>query len=169
MGVSRLHVCLCGLALLSPAVVLANSDQAEYAIEGKYFDALDQPTYQIDSDGSVDWYTATGFQAYHQSCDSCHGPNGAGSAYGLALTDAARTMRHFDFTDTVVNGQILQSEGRTRIMPAFGTNSEVMCRLDAIYVYLRAKAAGVLTAESGVGKSRKNAAAKAVLDDCLSQ
>ena len=163
-----LRSCLLALALLVCPTAFANSDEAEYAINGKHFDALDQPTYKVNPNGSVDWYTANGFQAYHRSCHSCHGPNGAGSDYGSALTKAVTTLRHFDFTDVVVNGQITRLGGQARVMPAFGTNPKVMCRLDAIYVYLRAEAAGVLKTEKPL-VSTADPDAIADLGACLAQ
>ena len=168
MGVAVLRAGLFGIALLAPSAALSTGTQSEYAIEGKHFDALDQPTYQIAADGKPDWYTATGFRAYQEICSSCHGPNGAGSPYGSALTDAVRTLQYFDFADAVVNGQVILSNGLTRVMPAFGTNPKVMCRLDGIYVYLRAEAAGLLD-ESAVEHAVANPTAEADLERCLSE
>ena len=168
MGIAGLRASVFGIALLAPSTALSADDQSEYAINGKHFDALDQPTYQIATDGKPDWYTATGFHAYHETCNSCHGPKGAGSPYGSALTETVKTLRYFDFMDTVVNGQVILSSGQTRVMPAFGTNPKVMCRLDAIYVYLRAEAAGLLD-ESALEHAVANPAAQADLERCLSE
>jgi len=43
---------------------------------GKYADKNGNPTYKISADGTVDWYTYSGFRRYHSDCHVCHGPNG---------------------------------------------------------------------------------------------
>lgn len=154
-------------ALSLPGAAAANDDRASYAIGGKHFDRNDVPTFQIDPDGNADWFTATGFQAYHQLCRNCHGPKGSGSEYGAALVDPERKLQYFDFTDIVVNGQIVQSGGNARVMPAFGTNPEVMCRLDAIYIYLRAETAGALDGKPPVQSVAASKEPAIELDDCL--
>lgn len=136
-------------ALLVPAWAASGTpktDAVSYVIGAKHFDANDVPTYQIAEDGTADWYTTTGHAAYHLTCHTCHGQRGTGSQYGNALSDPAILARYFDFKDATVNGQIVHHNGRTRIMPAFGTNAEVTCRLDAIYIYLRAETAEMLGA-----------------------
>ena len=47
--------------------------------DGKYFDKDGNPTYNIKPDGTVDWYTYSGFRRYHSECHVCHGPDGMGS------------------------------------------------------------------------------------------
>ena len=46
------------------------------------------PTYKIDNDGTVDWYTYSGFVRYSAECLRCHGPDGLGSSYGPILTQS---------------------------------------------------------------------------------
>ncbi len=41
---------------------------------GKYADKNGNPTYHISQDGTVDWYTYSGFRRYHSDCHVCHGP-----------------------------------------------------------------------------------------------
>ena len=55
---------------------------------GKYSDKDGNPTYKISADGTVDWYTYSGFRRYHSDCHVCHGPNGEGSSYAPALVDS---------------------------------------------------------------------------------
>jgi hypothetical protein len=43
-------------------------------------------------------------------------------------------MDYYDFVDVVVNGR----QNGNSVMPSFGTNQNVMCYLDDIYVYLKA-------------------------------
>ena len=45
---------------------------------GKYADKDGNPTYNIHPDGTVDWYTYSGYRRYHSDCHVCHGPNGDG-------------------------------------------------------------------------------------------
>src|SRR5712675_153448 len=59
---------------------------------GKYADKDGNPTYKIGEDGTVDWYTYSGFRRYHSDCHVCHGPNGEGSSYAPALAEALKTL-----------------------------------------------------------------------------
>lgn len=170
MGVSAVRLACTTISsffIMLPACVVAASDLSSYAIGGKHFDANDTPTYQIEEDGRSDWYTASGHAAYRETCQPCHGARGTGTDYGVPLADAAILSRYFDFTDTTVNGQIITKGQQTRIMPAFGTNEEVICRLDAIYIYLRAEAAGVLPAVPPESSGDRQETAIAELALCL--
>ena len=106
---------------------------------GKYFDKDGNPTFKIN-DGSVDWYTYSGYRRYHSECHVCHGPDGEGSSYAPALKDSLKTMSYADFTTLVIGGRKNVNTANENVMPAFGTNPNVMCYLDDIYVYLRARA-----------------------------
>lgn len=172
MGVDAMRLALAGLSCLFLALsapAKAASDAASYAVGAKRYDANDVPTYRIETDGRTDWYTASGYVAYHETCQTCHGERGAGSDYGVPLANAAILSRYFDFTDATVNGQIVQKDQQTHIMPAFGTNEDVICRLDAIYIYLRAEAAGVLTAQAPESSGDAPEAATAELELCLGE
>ena len=107
--------------------------------DGKYYDKAGNPTYNI-KDGTVDWYMYSGYRRYHSECHVCHGPDGEGSSYAPALKDSLKTMSYADFTATVIGGRKNVSTATENVMPAFGTNPNVMCYLDDIYVYLRARA-----------------------------
>ena len=108
--------------------------------DGKYYDRQGNPTYRVQTDGTVDWATYSGFRRYHSDCHVCHGPDGEGSTYAPALASSLKTMRYFDFVNTVVNGRKNVNTAQDNVMPAFGTNPNVMCYLDDIFVYLRARA-----------------------------
>jgi methanol metabolism-related c-type cytochrome len=116
----------------SPAV--ASSDN------GKYADKDGNPTYKIGEDGAVDWYTFSGFRRYHSDCHVCHGPNGEGSSYAPALANSLKTLSYVDFNNIVTNGRQNVDAANDKVMPSFATNVNVMCYLDDIYVYLRARA-----------------------------
>ncbi|TKA98650.1 MAG: c-type cytochrome, methanol metabolism-related, partial [Mesorhizobium sp.] len=46
---------------------------------GKYLDADGNPTYKIEN-GTVDWYTFSGYRRYHSDCHVCHGQDATGSS-----------------------------------------------------------------------------------------
>lgn len=108
--------------------------------DGKYLDKEGNPTYKIQPDGTVDWYTYSGYRRYHSDCHVCHGPDGMGSSYAPALKDSLKTMSYGDFLSTVASGRKNVSTAQDNVMPAFGDNPNVACHMDDIYVYLRARA-----------------------------
>jgi methanol metabolism-related c-type cytochrome len=108
--------------------------------DGKYFDKDGNPTYHFAPDGTADWYTYSGYRRYHSECHVCHGPDGMGSTYAPALKDSLKTMSYTDFLSTVANGRKNVNTAQENVMPAFGTNPNVSCYMDDIYVYLRARA-----------------------------
>ena len=111
--------------------------------DGKYADKNGNPTYKISDDGTVDWYTYSGFRRYHSDCHVCHGPNGEGSSYAPALADP-EDFSYTDFADVVTNGRKHVDAANDKVMPSFADNVNVMCFLDDIYVYLRARANGAI-------------------------
>jgi methanol metabolism-related c-type cytochrome len=107
---------------------------------GKNLDKEGSPTFKVASDGTVDWYTYSGYRRYHSECHVCHGPDGMGSTYAPALKDSLKTMSYGDFLGVVATGRQNVSASQDNVMPAFGENKNVVCYLDDIYVYLRARA-----------------------------
>jgi methanol metabolism-related c-type cytochrome len=107
--------------------------------DGKYFDKDGNPTFKIGGDGTVDWYTYSGYRRYHSECHVCHGPDGEGSTYAPGLKDSAKNTSYAEFLEVVVNGRQKVGAAQQQVMPAFGTNPNVMCYLDDIYIYLRAR------------------------------
>jgi methanol metabolism-related c-type cytochrome len=108
--------------------------------DGKYYDKAGNPTYKAQSDGTVDWPTYSGFRRYHSDCHVCHGPDGEGSSYAPALSNSLKTMSYSDYSNVVVNGRKNVNTAQGSVMPAFGTNRNVMCYFEDIFVYLRARA-----------------------------
>ena len=108
--------------------------------DGKYTDAEGNPTYKVEKDGTVDWYTYSGFRRYHSDCHTCHGPDAEGSSYAPALKNSAKTMSYADFANIAVNGRKNVTTAQENVMPAFGTDPNVMCYLDDIFAYVRARA-----------------------------
>ncbi len=112
--------------------------------DGKYYDKDGNPTFSIKPDGAADWYTYSGYIRYHSECHVCHGPNGAGSSYAPALTDSLKILSYSDFLGVIAGGRKNVNTANENVMPAFGNNKNVMCVIDDIYVYLRARANGAL-------------------------
>jgi methanol metabolism-related c-type cytochrome len=125
---------------------LAQSASVEAAREedGKFFTAEDTPTFNVAEDGTVDWYTFSGFRRYHAECHVCHGPDGEGSSYAPALKDSAVNLGYWEFVAVVASGRNLDNADANSVMPAFGTNNNVMCYLDDIYAYLLARGTGAI-------------------------
>lgn len=152
----RAALALAGLCLLSitPLAADGSGDPAPVsATDGEYADKAGNPTFKIEPDGTVDWYTSVGYIRYAANCLQCHGPDGLGSSFAPSLVDALQTLDYDAFRDTVVNGKQNVSVSQDLVMPAFGTNPNVMCYLDAIFIYLRARSDGAL----GRGQPQKNA------------
>ena len=108
--------------------------------DGKYYDKDGTPTYKVQGDSTVDWYTYSGFRRYHSDCHVCHGPDGEGSTYAPALKGSLKTIGYGDFLAVVASGRKKVNTASDNVMPAFGTNPNVMCYLDDIFIYLRARA-----------------------------
>jgi methanol metabolism-related c-type cytochrome len=130
--------------------------------DGKYYDKAGNPTFNITADGTVDWYTYSGYRRFNSECEVCHGFDGAGSTFAPSLLDSLKTMSYTDFVGVVVGGRKDVNTASDKVMPSFGTDRNVMCYLDDIYVYLRARSDGKL----GGGRPEKHvdkpaAAAKA--------
>ncbi len=105
----------------------------------RWFNAEGVPTFKIAEDGTVDWPTFSGYRRYHAECHVCHGPDGEGSSYAPALKDSAMRMDYYDFIGVVASGRQVVDAADNQVMPAFGTNPNVMCYLDDIWTYLRAR------------------------------
>ena len=118
---------------------------ASYGDNKKPMDAAGNPTYEIAADGTADWYTWRGYKKYMANCMQCHGPDGMGSSFAPNLTDQLQAIDYFKFAGIVVSGQQNQwNPSGNSIMPAWGDDPNVMCSMDAIYVYLRSRADGVV-------------------------
>jgi methanol metabolism-related c-type cytochrome len=116
--------------------------------DGKWVDKDGNPTFKIEPDGSVDWYAYVGFTRYSSECLRCHGPDGMGSTYAPALMESMKHLSYSDFYAIVASGKKEVSASQNLVMPSNGDNKNVMCFIDAIYVYLRARA------DDAVGRGR---------------
>ncbi|MDX2258211.1 MAG: c-type cytochrome, methanol metabolism-related [Hyphomicrobiaceae bacterium] len=136
--------------------------------DGKWVLPSGDPTYHIDAQGTLDFQTYRGFQRYHAECHVCHGPEGVGSTYAPALANSLKTMSYEDFVGVVASGRIVhQPGGGESVMPALGDNKNVMCYLDAIYNYLKARADDVVPRGRPKGRADLPPEVKAAEDACL--
>ncbi len=165
-GISRLAL---SLVVLSLSVVTAQSESKKPASsqDGKYLDANGDPTYNIGPDGTVDWYTYSGFLRYHSECHVCHGPDGLGSTYAPALADSLKTMSYTTFIATVAQGKKDLSAGQEKVMPSLGLNKNVMCYIDDIYVYLKARADDAVPRSRPTSHEPKPKSAKDAENACM--
>ena len=135
--------------------------------DGKWADKDGNPTFKVEPDGSLDWYTYVGFTRYSAECLRCHGPDGMGSTYAPALIDSMKRLSYSDFYAIVAGGKKDVSASQELVMPAEGANKNVMCFVDSIYSYLRARGDDAV----GRGRPEKHAAKPAAyeksVDDCM--
>lgn len=135
--------------------------------DGKWILPDGSPTFHIKKDNTLDWYSYSGFRRYHSECHVCHGPEGEGSTYAPALVTSLKTMSYSDFLGVVASGRIRNEAGTEFVMPALGDNKNVMCYIDDIYVYLKARADGALPRGRPPGRDDKPQAAKDNDKQCL--
>lgn len=140
---------------------------SSYEEDGKYFTADDIPTFNVAADGTVDWSTFSGFRRYHSECHVCHGPDGEGSSYAPALKASALDMDYYDFVDVVVNGRKRVGASANSVMPSFGDNKNVMCYLDDMYVYLKARGTEDVARGRPAKKAKKSAGYKEAESACM--
>lgn len=101
--------------------------------------------------GPIDYTLFSGWKRYHANCSVCHGPDGLGGTFAPALATSLKTLTHDQFLETVVNGK---QQGELA-MPAFGSDPNVMCYIEDIHGYLKARA------DDKIGRGRPaNVAAK---------
>src|ERR1700755_1121797 len=135
--------------------------------DGKYYDKDGNPTYKIAADGTVDWYTYSGYRRYHSECHVCHGPDGMGSSYAPALTDSVKTMSYGDFVGVVASGRKNVSSSQENVMPALGDNPNVACYMDDLYIYLRARSVDAVGRVRPAKHEDKSPAAQRDEDSCM--
>jgi len=146
---------------LTKQVTLADGCLSQEGAEfkdGKWVLPDGTPTFHVcHKEGQgyvVDWATYNGYRRYHGECHVCHGPNGLGSTYAPALADSLKTMDYGTFLGTVASGRIRDEAGTKFVMPAFGDNKNVMCFINDLYSYLKARSTGALPAGQLGGRNR---------------
>ena len=89
---------------------------------------------------AVPWAVFSGYKRYHGNCSTCHGPDGLGGTFAPALATSLKTMDHDQFLEIVVNGKA----NAQLAMPEFGADPNVMCYIEDIYTYLKARSDGAV-------------------------
>jgi len=107
-------------------------------------DASPAKPYKITDGNKVDMNTYKGYLYYGDQCMRCHGPDGAGSSYAPNLTQSLKVMSKEDVENTIINGRKHVDQSNDKVMPAFGTNEDVVENIDNIYAYLLARSDGAL-------------------------
>ena len=100
--------------------------------------------YVITDGNKVDMNTYKGYLYYGDQCMRCHGPDGAGSSYAPNLTQSLKVMSKEEVENTIINGRKHVDQSNDKVMPAFGTNEDVVENIDNIYAYLLARSDGAL-------------------------
>jgi methanol metabolism-related c-type cytochrome len=161
------RVCIPLMLFFALGLLSVVAEPAKKEKDGKWETADGSPTYNIASDGTVDWYTFSGFRRYHSECHVCHGPDGEGSTYAPSLVESLKTMSYPDFMLIVATGKEEIRTDKQAKMPALGNNRNVACYLDDLYVYLKARADGVLPRGRPAKHADKPAAADAHEKACF--
>ena len=127
----------------------------------------EEKPYKIAEDGTTDWPTFSGFRRYNSICHTCHGPDGEGSTYAPGLMESLKVISYADFMGVVASGREEVRADKQSKMPPLGDNRNVMCYIDDIYVYLKARADGVLPRGRPAKRSEKPEAAEAQEKACF--
>lgn len=134
--------------------------------DGRYRNKDGEPQPVATKDYMVDWGTWNGFRRYHDACHVCHGPNALGSTFAPSLADSLKTMDYSTFVATVSSGKKESRGGTMFVMPAFGEDRNIMCYLDDIYTYIKARSLGIMPPGRPNGREDISDEAKKAADDC---
>lgn len=140
--------------------------------DGRYRNKDGDPVPVVTKDYMVDWGTWNGFRRYHDACHVCHGPNALGSTFAPALADSLKTMDYNTFIATVSSGRVVNRAGTEYVMPAFGEDKNIMCYIDDIYTYIKARSQNATDPKTGMPAGRPNGRedispeAKKAADEC---
>ena len=103
-------------------------------------------TVECESDGKdckVNMETYIGWRMYRSQCAQCHGQDAKGSTFAPSLLDRLNQRVDYPrFVDVLTNGY----RGQMGVMPAWKDNKSVMEHIPNLYMYLEARADGVLDA-----------------------
>jgi len=166
-------ICLLAAAMMlaaSGGIAFAEGPGDPTAVKsdgGKYQDNDGDPTFKVAPDGTVDWYTYSGYRRYHSDCHVCHGPDGEGSTYAPALKNSVKTMNYGDFLAVVAGGRKNVGTAQDNVMPAFGDNPNVACYMDDLYIYLRARSVDAVGRARPAKHEDKSPAAQQAEDSCM--
>ena len=154
-------------AAAAPAAAAASPDNADVQAkakelglefkDGRYRDKDGHPAPVVSKDYKIDWAGWQGFRRYHDACHVCHGPNALGSTFAPSLAESLKTMDYETFYGTVVGGRVVDRAGTQYVMPAFGEDKNIMCYLDDIYTYIKARSINMVSeGKEGLPAGRPN-------------
>ncbi len=149
----------------NPVSDLAKTEGIKFE-DARYRNKDGDPVPVVTKDFQVDWGTWNGFRRYHDACHVCHGPNALGSTFAPALADSLKTMDYNTFIATVSSGKKENKGGTDFVMPAFGEDKNIMCYIDDIYTYIKARSLGTLPPGRPNGREDISPDAKKAADDC---
>ncbi|WP_291163396.1 c-type cytochrome [Hyphomicrobium sp.] len=155
----------------NPVSDLAKSEGIKFE-DGRYRNKDGDPVPVVTKDYMVDWGTWNGFRRYHDACHVCHGPNALGSTFAPALAESLKTMDYNTFIATVSSGRVVNRAGTEYVMPAFGEDKNIMCYIDDIYTYIKARSHNATDPKTGMPAGRPNGRedispeAKKAAEDC---
>lgn len=139
----------------NPVSDLAKSQGIKFE-DGRYRNKDGDPVPVVTKDYTVDWGTWNGFRRYHDACHVCHGPNALGSTFAPALAESLKTMDYNTFIATVSSGRVVNRAGTEYVMPAFGEDKNIMCYIDDIYTYIKARSLNATDSKTGMPAGRPN-------------
>lgn len=148
-----------------PVSELAKSQGFKFE-DGRYRNKDGDPQYVVTKDYMVDWGTWNGFRRYHDACHVCHGPNALGSTFAPALKDSLKTIDYNTFVATVAGGKKENRGGTWFIMPSFGSDKNIMCYLDDIYTYIKARSTDAMPPGRPNGREDISDEARKAADAC---
>ncbi len=149
----------------NPISELAKKDGYKFE-DGRYRNKDGDPQPVVTKDYMVDWGSWNGFRRYHDACHVCHGPNALGSTFAPSLADSLKTMDYATFLTTVSSGKRENRGGTEFVMPSFGEDKNIMCYIDDIYTYIKARSLDILPPGRPNGREDISPDAKKAADDC---
>ena len=132
------------MVTVASSVVLAGGAFLARSPAGAADQAPAPKPYVVKDGNHVDMHTYKGFLYYGDACLRCHGPDGLGSSYAPNLLQVVKRLSKEQVENTIINGKKDVSQSSDLVMPAFGTNEDVVENLDNIYAYLLARSDGAL-------------------------
>jgi mono/diheme cytochrome c family protein len=130
---------------IAPMITLADGSKTQKGAtqrDGKWVLPDGTITYRVKKDGGLDWYTYSGFKRFNDfgGCAGCHGLAALGSVHATELIGPLQRIDYAAFVEVVTHGH---TEHRIDL----GSNKSVMCHIEDLYAYLRARSQGAVGAD----------------------